>query len=270
MARHIAKVGEKYFGVDMIVMTKKGGDGATAMAYVRGRPADGHYFSTITTSQVVAFAAGKLPFSPDDLRFIIRIQDDPYVIATLPESPYNNLKEFFAYAEENPGKLTIGGYGTASAHWLAFTRVSKLAGSPDIRWVAYDSTGEATTAALGGHVSVAHANYQIVSEYVRAGKMKILGISTAERIAPAPDVLTYKELGYDIVLSHWRGFYTHPDVPEDVVKEMRELLKQAIHDPEFEKYMAGAVLEYADTFASPAEFGEWFKSEVEVFKELLP
>jgi len=269
LARHIAKVGEKYFGVDMIVLTKSGGTGAVAMAYVRGQPADGHHITTITASQAVAFAAGKLPFTPADLGFVIRIQDDPYVIVTLTENPYNNLKEFFAYAKEHPGELTMSGYMTASAHSLAFMRVAKLAGEPDIRWIAYESSGDAVTAALGGHVSAAHSNFEMVSEYVRAGKLKILGISTAERIKPAPDTPTYREQGYDLVLSHWRGFYTHPDTPEEVVAKMRSLLKQTIHDPEFEKYMAGAVIEYADTFASPAEFANWVDSEVKTFKELL-
>lgn len=56
----------------------------------------------------------------------------------------------------------------------------------------------------------------------------------------------------------WRGIYTHPDVPENVSTKIWELLEQTIHDPDFEKSMVDAGMEYADTFTSPTEFAEWF------------
>jgi len=250
------------------VITKRGGGGANDLAWLLEQPADGGYISTCTISMVVRIAAGKIPFTGEEFQFVIRIQDDPYVIASLPDKPYNNLKEYFEYAAANPG-TTAGGYGTASAHWLAFTRVAKLAGSPDIRWIAYEGGADAVTAALGGHIDVVHSNYGTIGEHARAGTLKILGISTADRIDLAPDAPTYKELGYDIVLSHWRGVLCSKEVPDDVVIRMRELLKKTIHDPEFEKFMADNNVNYADTFASSDEFTQWFLSEVEAFKELL-
>lgn len=67
----------------------------------------------------------------------------------------------------------------------------------------------------------------------------------------------------------WRAIYTHSDVPENVSTKMWELLEQTIHDPDFKEYMADSGLEYADTFASPAEFAEWLPSEVDRVRELL-
>jgi tripartite-type tricarboxylate transporter receptor subunit TctC len=269
MARQIALIGERYFGVDIKVVNKVGGEGAVAMAHVREQPADGYYIGTFTISQAVAMAAGGVPFTPRDILPLIKVQNDPYVIVTRVEEPFNNLIELFAYAKANPGKLTAGGYGVATAHSLAFQRLLRKAGDPDIRWIPYEGTAPAVIAALGGHVTVANANWGVVSEHVRAGTMKVLGISTTERIDPAPDVPTYTEQGFPLVLSHWRGFYVHPDTPEDVVTEILRLFRQTIHDPEFGEFMALEGQEYADIFETSAEFAEWYVSEVEEFRVLL-
>ncbi len=153
-------------------------------------------------------------------------------------------------------------------------RANRSLGAPalDQHPILRSFAGYATVGAgagAGGHIDVVHSNYGTIGEHARAGTLKILGISTADRIDLAPDAPTYKELGYDIVLSHWRGVLCSKEVPDDVVIRMRELLKKTIHDPEFEKFMADNNVNYADTFASSDEFTQWFLSEVEAFKELL-
>jgi len=269
LARELAKVGEKYFGVSMTVVTKKGGGGANDLAWLLQQPADGHFVSTCTVSMPIRLAVGKLPYTGEEFKYVIRIQDDSYVIACLPDKPYNNLKEFFEYAKEHP-EVTVGGYGsTDAAHYLAFARLAKLAGNPEVRWIPYEGGADAVTGCLGGHVDVVHSNWGTIGEHYRAGTLKVLGISSAERVEVAPDVPTYKEQGYDIVLSHWRGVLCSKDVPDEVVTKMRELFKQTIHDPEFEKFMADNNVNYADTFASWQEFTQWFHGEVATFKEIL-
>jgi len=254
----------------MIVVTKAGGQGATCMAFVRERPADGYTICDFTCSNVIATATGVLPFNPAvDILPVLRVEMDPYTVAVLPDSPWNTLDELLTYIREHPGELTAGGYGTASSESLGWLKLLKAAGDLKTKWVPYDSSGEARTACLGGHIDIAPLNISETAEYHKAGRMKILAVCTPERMEIVPDVPTYKELGYDVDASHWRGIFTHPDTPQEVVTKLRELLKETVHDPEFLQHLADCGMEPADTFASSAEFSEWVANEVEAYKVIL-
>lgn len=269
LARNVAITGEKYFGVPISVLTKKGGGGGIALAYLHEQPADGYHMDIVTLSQILGIAGGAIPFNADDFKYLIRIQGEPYGLVTQPDSPFDNIKEFIDYAKEHPGELTVGGYGTATAASITFLQLMKEAGNPDVRWIAYDGSDEALTAMLGGHVDCAQEHVSGGAEYLRAGQLKFLGLAGEERAKVMPDVPTFRELGYDVVVIQIRGLVTHGDVPDDVAEAMKGFLKQTIHDPDFEEYMAGVGLEYMDTFATATESTEWFVSQVELYKTLL-
>jgi putative tricarboxylic transport membrane protein len=268
LARQIAKVGEKYFGQRMDVLTKKGGSGAVAMAYLMKQKRDGYTLSTTTVSQVVAIAAGHVPFKASDFTYIMRIQSDPYLIAVRSDSPFKNLKDFFDYAKKNPGKLSISGFGTASAHFLAFMRLKARAGNPDIRWVAYEGGADAAVACLGGHVNAVHTNYSVLGEYVKAGKMRVLGVSSEKRLSFLPEVPTYKEQGYNLAPDHWRGLMGPAGIPAGVVKKIRADMEKTVADPGFKKFMTNSGAEYG-LMASQGEFQKWVEGEVSEYHELL-
>jgi len=273
LARQIAVIGEKYFGVPMAVVNKKGGSGAVMLSWLIKQPADGHFMGTWTKSTIVNRALGTLPGRADDWVYLIRVQDEPYMICTLPDSPFNDISDVIAYAKEHPGKLTIGGaFGVEGAHYLAFAQLLKAAGlnPSDIRWVAFEGgQAEAMTSLLGGHIDMAQGNYGTVGELQRAGKVKVLGVSSAERVDLLPDVPTYKELGFDVVASHCRGVLCRKEVPKEIQRKMRELLKQTIHDPEFEEFMKSSNIIYADTFDSVEACTEWWLKEVGNLRVIL-
>jgi len=190
------------------------------------------------------------------------------VIAVRSESPFNNLGDFFAYAKKNAGKLSISGFGTASAHFLAFKRVNIKAGDPTIRWIAYNGGAEAAVACLGGHTDAVHTNYIVVGEHVKAGKMKVLGVSSTKRHPMLPDVKTYTEQGYATAPVHWRGFMGPSGMPEDVVKKIRGFMEQTMADPEFKAYMKNAGAEFA-LMDSPGALQKWAADEVKANHELM-
>lgn len=266
LARQIAKIGQKYFNVNMTVLNKNGGGGAVAMGYLLKKPADGYTLMTTTASQVIRMASGQVPFKPEQFSYIMRIQVDPFAIAVNSDSPFNNLNEFFAYAKENPGKLSVGGFGTASAHFLAFTRLKLRAGDPEVRWIAYDGGAEAVVAALGGHTSAVHTNPGIIQEHVEAGKMKVLGISVPSKAFP--DFVSYKDQGYDLDPVHWRGLMAQGDVSDEIVQKVRELMEKVTNDPEFIEYMKNDGTEFA-LMDSPAVFQKWVASETIENRELM-
>ena len=266
LARNLVEVGSEHFGEDMSVTTRQGGSGAAAMRYISSRPPDGHTLGIFTSSGAVNMATGRIPYGPEDFTYIMRIQLDPFLVAVPSESRFADLDDFFAYAEENPGELSIAGFGSASAHFLGFSRLKERAGDPDIRWIAYGGSGEAVVAALGGHTDAVHTNYNIVREHLRAGTMRVLGVSAP--VSALPEVPTYAEQGYDVRPVHWRGIMAHGDLPETVVDRIRALLQMTVEDPEFREFMETAAVEEG-RFDSAGRFQGWVEREVEESRKLM-
>ncbi|MBI4539109.1 MAG: tripartite tricarboxylate transporter substrate binding protein [Gemmatimonadetes bacterium] len=256
LARAIASVGPKYFGQRMMVLNKQGGSGAIAMGYLVKRKPDGHTLSITTSSGTVSMAAGHVPFTPEQFTFMMRIQLDPFLIAVRKDSPLNDLPAFFEYASQNPGKLSIAGFGTASAHFLAFQTLRAAAGNPDIRWIAYEGSADANVSVLGGHTNAVHTNYSVVREHIRAGTLKVVGASS--KITSLPEVKTYAEQGYNFAPMHWRGVMGPAGMPVELVARIIELLEKTVADPDFVQFMETAGTEYA-----PGESPEAFQRSVE-------
>jgi len=267
LSRALSQVAPKYFdGQRVNVSTRQGGAGAAGMQYLKGRETDPHVLGVFTASGTVNMATGRIPFVPGDFTPIIRIQLDPFLIAVRDDSPYRSLQEFFSDARSRPGKVSISGFGAASAHFLGFARLLAEAGEPDVRWIAYEGSADAVVAALGGHTDAAHTNYNIVREHLRAGSMRVLGVALP--ITALPDTKTYEEQGFDLGPVHWRGVVGPPGLSEHVRSDLRDRLLKTIHDPDFQSYMAEAAMEYA-VMENADAFGNWMAKEVADSQELL-
>ena len=267
-ARQIAKVGQKYFGQPINVLTKSGGDGAIAMAYLVGQRPDGYTLSTVTSSQTVGMAYGLMPFRPQQFTDLIRVQEDPFIIAVPIDSPFKNLNDFFEFAKKNPTKLTVAGYGTASAHFLAFSELKSKAGNPEIRWIAYEGGLDAIIAALGHHVDAVHTNYSVVREQLNAGKLRALGISSSAKLPQLPNVKTYTEQGYNFTAREWRGIMGSGGMPNAVVARVRALLDKTMADPEFKEYMQNAGVQFGP-MEPPGAFQHLVEEEVKSNQALI-
>ena len=194
------------------------------------------------------------------------IQRDPFVIAVRSDSPLQSLRELFTYAEDNPGHLAVSGFGTASAHFLAFQRLRAAAGNPDVRWIAYEGSADAAVAALGGHTDAVNTNYNVVREHLRAGAMRILAAST--RLPRLPQVPSYQDSGYDVAPVHWRGLVGPPGMKPERIQSIRALMRQTLAGPEFEQFMEQSGTEYGMLESSEA-FAAQVKSELETTQKLM-
>lgn len=267
LARALAEAAPEYFGGQRVsVMTRQGGAGAAGMQYLRGRAGDPHVLGVFTASGTVNMATGRIPFEPGDFTPILRIQVDPFLVAVREDSPFENLESLFEVARTRPGEVSMSGFGAASAHFLGFQRLRAAAGEPDIRWIAYEGSGDAVVAALGGHTDAAHTNYNIVREHLRAGTMRVLAVALP--LTALPDTPTYLDEGYDLAPVHWRGVVGPPGLSPEVRADLRDRLLATIRAAGFQEYMARAAMEYAVMEDSDA-FGAWIAEEVETSRALL-
>lgn len=266
LARALAQSGEEHFGQRIRVLNRPGSGGAVAMRQLLAAPPDGYTLAIMTASGVVNMATGNIPYEPRDFRQIARIQLDPYMIAVPSDSPFTTLQEFFDHAEENPGGLSIAGFGTTSGHFLAFSRLQAAAGDSRIQWIAYEGSADAAVASLGGHTDAVHTTYNVIREHLRAGTMRVL--ATASPMGSLPDVPTYRDLGYDLAPVHWRGVMAPAGLPDELVSRIRELLEQTVEEEEFQAFVERSSTELGFEL-SPAELQAMVARDVDETRGIL-
>jgi tripartite-type tricarboxylate transporter receptor subunit TctC len=237
MARELGRQVEKTFRKPIVVQNRSGGSQAEELSTMAAQPPDGYILGTVTTSTAGALAGHlRSQFKAEDFNFLALVQADPYAIVVKADSPFKDLKGLIEQAKSNPGKVKIGGFGTGSGHHLAFLDLADRANA-QMGWVSFDGGAAATAAALGGHVDASHTNPGGVIGHVQAGKMRVLAIASEKRLDVLPDVPTYREQGFNLVLFQWRGVAMRAGGPQPVVEKLVSAIKQAAATPEFVKYM---------------------------------
>jgi tripartite-type tricarboxylate transporter receptor subunit TctC len=260
-----ARLFAEYFGRDLkqtvIVENKGGAQGAIGAEVVAHAEPDG-YTLLFTTSSVVLLNQmlyKHLAYDPDrELRVLAVITDLPMILVVHPSIPATTVAEFVAYAKQNPGKLYFGSAGAGSIGQLAGEMFKQMAGV-DMTHVPYKGAGAAMTDLLAGHIQLEFETAGSALPAVKAGLLRPLGISSAERVADLPDLPTIAESGYpDYRVSVWYGIAAPVKMPPDAVQTITKSVNRALNDEAFR--------------ASLAKLGFWperprSESEIKAFME---
>ena len=197
------------------------------------------------------------------------MQADYGVIAVRADSPYNNLKELYDAIKADPNNVQICG-GGAPGTWDHLNAVLiALKNGVDIKTMKYnpyDGGGEALTALLGGHATAMTSDVSSIKQYLKAGKVKVLGVSSAERISEddvMKDVPTYTEQGYDIVTANWRGVFAGKDMSPEAKKFWEEAVGKMCATPEWKAELAAQGVQ--DTYKNSADFMKALKEQEEMY-----
>lgn len=126
---------------------------------------------------------------------------------------------------------------------------------------------EVLTNLLGGHIPVANTSPATVNQYVEAGKLRVLAISGDKRLPQWKNVPTLKELGYNIVVTQYRGFGAKKGLPPDVKATLAGAIKKAVAEPGFKAYMAKNFMD--DAFMGPDEFAATVRADYEYMGKLM-
>lgn len=239
MARMIAKVGEEYLGQPIVVVNKEGGSGKVAMSYVLNQKKDGYVIMTNTRSMTELFPDPNGRLSIDDFHYISRVVRDPFVMLVREDSPFSTIEDLVAYARDNPGKVTMGGFSIKSVD-ESLVKDFEAAASIDLNYIPYRGGSEPVVAVLGGHIDVAVANPSEMIANYQAGKLRVLALATEERFAPFENAPTFAEKGYPVVTEHWRGVMASKEVPDEVVQRLDAMLAKVVEHPEFKEFMKNA------------------------------
>ena len=182
------------------------------------------------------------------------------VMEVNPALPAKTLAEFIAYAKANPGKVNYASAGTGSQQHVAGELFKMMAGI-DMVHVPYRGGGPALTDLLGGQVQLYFGTTASTIAHIRAGRLRALAVTTAERSQVLPDVPTVAELVPGYEASSWYGIGAPAGTPAEIVAKLNAEINAGLADPKIKARlddMGGTAL-----IGSPAAFGKLIADETE-------
>jgi tripartite-type tricarboxylate transporter receptor subunit TctC len=266
IARALVAEGESCLGAGVNVVNRTGAVGATGMGATSAARADGYTIGLVTFQLSAYEPMGMVDLSYRDFDLLQLINQSPGALTVAAESDWQTLEDLMAYAEANPGVVTVGHSGTGGSWHLAAATLANAAGV-DMNYVPFDGSAQVRTALLGGHIAVATTGIDEVKQLSEAGEVRILAVNAAERAEAFPDVPTVSEAGFEVAapIYDWRGLAAPTGLPQDVRAALVEGLRACFESEGFQNLAAerGIPLVYA----GPKEF-EAFLAGME--ESLLP
>jgi tripartite-type tricarboxylate transporter receptor subunit TctC len=250
-------------GQQVVVDNRPGGAGIIAAEATLKAPPDGHTVYLASTSFVVTPSLRKsMPFDPvRDFAPIMRVSRTPGTLVVHASLPVRNVKELVALARSRPGQITFGSAGIASNSHLSGELFKVLTGT-DIIHVPYKGSALATTALISGETVMGFSNAIATLPQVRAGRLKVLGVTTAKRSALLPEVPTIAEAGVPGFQNEiWSGVVTNSATPKSAQAALHEAVSRSLESAEVRERLArdGSEPFSGDT---PAQYGAFIKEEI--------
>jgi tripartite-type tricarboxylate transporter receptor subunit TctC len=237
-ARSVARFMQKHLGegASIAVINKPGAGGEIGWTTLsQGKP-DGYTIGMINPPAFNALAVeGKAKYTMDSFQPIGNIVLDPGILVVAKNSPYKTLTEIVEASKAAPGTIVVGTSGGAgSSEHIGILNLNRTTGST-FKPAFFGSTAPVRQAILGGHVPAATMNLSEALPLIRNGDVRLLGVMAQERSQYLPDAPTFKEQGYDLVVTTSRGLAAPAGTPPAVVEKLQIALKAAMEDPEYLK-----------------------------------
>jgi tripartite-type tricarboxylate transporter receptor subunit TctC len=234
--RALAGASEKYLGQPFVISNKGGGQGSLAYGLIAKEKPDGyHLVGTSTAGLLYVPHIRKVAYTIDDfVPVLIFAKAPPTGLLVRGDSPWKTLKEFVEYGKKNPGAINYGTSGIGGPPHLAMEFIAKQDG---VKWthVPFKGSSEAFMALLGGHITAQSGGVMEVADYVKTGKVRVLGIHEDKRTKGLPDILTFKELGYDFTAELFYLLSAPKGTPPAVVNKLGDAFHKGMDDPRFIK-----------------------------------
>jgi tripartite-type tricarboxylate transporter receptor subunit TctC len=233
-ARLVGEPLARLTGQSVVVDNKPGASGNLAYANVARSAKDGYTVLVSYSGYHIAnpILMDKLPWDLKDLTPVGLITVATNVIAVHPSVPANNLKEFIAWAKQNPGKLNYASQGNGSVSHIG-TEIFKQQTGIDMTHVPYKGSGQAIQDVLAGQVQVFITTPPSVMGHVLSGKLKALAVTGKIRHPQLPQVPTASEAGLTgFELESWVALYVASGTPKEVVQKLSADVKRSMELPE--------------------------------------
>jgi len=259
---------QQRLGQPFVIENRGGGGGNIGAEAVYTAEPDGYTLLATQPAPITSNLAlyKKLNFDPVALEPVAVMSKFPNVLLVRQDFPAKTVQEFIAYAKANPGKVNMASAGNASAGHLCGELFKMMAGV-NLVHVPYRGNGPALTDLLGGQVEVSFPSLPSSIEYIKAGRLRGLAVTSAKRSEALPDLPTIGEFipGYE--MSAWFGVGLPKGTPAEVINKINKEINAALADP---KMMARFTeLGGIAIGGSPADFGSLIADETEKWAKVV-
>ena len=259
----VNRLGE-ILGQQIVIENRAGAAGNIGMETAAKSPADGYtlYLGNIGTLAINPALYANLAVNPlKDFAPVTVVSDMPSALVANNDLPVASVKELITLLKSQPGKYNFASPGSGSLNRLEMELFRKTNGIDMVHVPYKGGAGPATVGLIGGETQVMFNTMASVISFIKAGRIKGLAVTTAQRLPQLPDVPTMVELGYpDMVSSSWQGILVPAGTPKDIVAKLHAALLQTMESPDIRQRLGngGAV---ASTSKSPEEFSEFLATE---------
>ena len=221
-------------GAQFVVVNRAGAAGQIGLEATYNAAPDGYTLGATTIPAHSAIPIERTArYRPLDFTFLANVVEDPNALFVRTESPLQTLAQLVAQAKARPGVLDYGTTGIGSDDHILMLGLEAAAGLPPLIHIPFAGAAPLTPQLLGGHIAIAVGNVSDTVVLAREGKVRVLGVAAASRVAEAPNAPTLKEQGYDLSSAASRGIVAPPGLPAAIAARLEAALGAAMADPAF-------------------------------------
>ena len=248
-------------GQQVVIENRPGAGGTIGSEAVAKAAPDGYTWLIVSNTNVINAALyGKLAYDPvKDFAPVIHFASTPNVLVVHPSFPAKTVKDLIEVARKQPRKIFFASSGNGSSQHL-FAALFESTAKVDLEHVPFKGSGPAIAALLGGEVSMSFTGMSAVLPFIKAGKLRALGVTTPNRNPAMPDVPAIGETvtGYDATL--WLGLLAPAASPREIIQRMNTEVVKVLKLPDVRRQLE----ETGNTVitSTPEEFGRLFGSEM--------
>jgi len=262
MTRMVADKMRASLGHPVVVENRPGAAGQIAMAAVKNAAPDGlTLVMTPLVTVVTAPHVQALPYDPfADFAPVAHAADFLFAFGMGPSTPAKDLKEYLALAKQDPKYANYASAGTGSLPHFFSLLLAEKAGVK-MNHIGYKGTAQAMTDLLGGQIAAFMGTVADVGPQHKAGKVRAVATSGAQRSRHLPEVPTFKELGYNIEGAGWYAAYAPAKTPKEVVERLSRAIIEGIRAPDVREKLDNFGME--PTGYGPAELARIHRRDYE-------
>lgn len=263
VARILAQKLTEQMGQSVVVENRAGAGGNIGAASVAKAAPDGYtiLYGTISTHALNPLMAKKSAYDPvKDFEPIVLVGNIPNVLVVNPSVPAKNVQELIALAKANPDKYSYASSGVATPLHLSGEMFNSMAGTK-MAHVPYRGAGPAMNDLIAGQVPVLFDNLPSSVEFIKAGKIRALAVTTKTRVAQMPDIPTMDEQGLKGYETYsWQALFAPAKTPQPIIDKLNAEVKKALADPAIQKRLSDLTMTV--TPSTPAELGRFVQDQL--------
>lgn len=270
LARTISQKAAEKLGQQIVIDNRPGAGGVIGSDLVAKASPDGYtlLIATGSTHSIGPLVNRKLPYDVErDFSPVVDVAKTTTVLVVPGQLPVTNLSGFIALLKANPGRFNYGSSGNGTNSHLSGELFKAQAGV-FMTHIPYRGTGLVLTDMMSGQIQMLMDNYVTAQPHIKDGKVRVLGVSSLQRLPFMPDVPTLDEQGLKgFEVSNWFGIYAPKGTADSVIARVNSAFNQALQEPDLQKRLA--TLGATPTGGTPAQMASVVSADTAKWSKLI-